>query len=151
MKKVLFTILLALTFLGLKAQTSSPPDIEGLEDKSKTDSTKLNAFSKANPTFISVEKAAEFPGGPDNFYRYIEKNMRYPKDSWTKKIEGKVIVSFVVGTDGHLTDVKILHGVAPDLDAEAIRLINHSPSWVPAIQNGRPVKVLFKIPVTFKI
>ena len=151
MKRGLFTFLLILTFLGVKAQTSTPPDIGELEDKEKVDSPKSTAFSKANPPFISVEKAADFPGGIAEFYSYLMKNIRYPKDSRIKKIEGKVIVSFIVNIDGRLVNAKILQSVAPDLDVEALRLINKSPIWSPAIQNCRPVRVPFTVPITFKI
>jgi TonB family protein len=135
-----FSILLGLV---AKAQTAEIPDLNKLDSTENTNSKSSGPFT--------VEQEPEFRGGSEAFYNYLAKNIRYPKDSKNKRIEGKVYLSFVVDLNGKLTDIKILKGVSPDIDEEAIRLIKNSPSWIPGIQNGRTVRVLYKIHIDFKI
>lgn len=99
-----------------------------------------------------VEEAQpEFPGGSDALMTYLARSVRYPVDAMENGIQGKVIVSFVVKTDGSLTDVKVARSVHPSLDAEAVRVVKAMPKWKPGIQNGKPVNVHFMVPVIFRM
>lgn len=126
-----------------KGQTTNP-DVGELEPKAKPDTPRL-------PVQILVEKEASFPGGTNLLFSYIRRNLKYPKESKEKGIEGIVTVSFIVLKDGRLQDIKVEKSVSPELDAEALRLISVSPVWDPAIQYGKAVSQSFKVPVTFKL
>lgn len=91
--------------------------------------------------------APKFPGG--NPQRYIAENLRYPAEAIEKGIEGKVYVQFVIDTAGKVTTPKVVRGIHPLLDAEAIRLINEMPDWMPGQVNGKPVNGSFFLPVNF--
>src|SRR6185437_7665056 len=142
MKRILFTSIALCFILSIKAQTD-PPDIPELD--------KPVLKSKDSAIFTSVEMAPEFPGGIQNFYNYIAKNLSYPKADFINKTQGKVIVSFIVDFDGRLNYVKVIKSVSPGIDAEATLLIINSPRWRPAIQNGRVVRVKYTIPITFNL
>jgi TonB family protein len=101
--------------------------------------------------FTIVEAEPSFFGGMDRFYLYLQANIKYPADAIKNKLQGKVFVGFVVEKDGSLTDIKILRGVSPSIDAEAIRVISNSPRWKPGIENGRPVNVQYNMALNFKL
>jgi len=129
MKKILFT-LIALTFiLSAKAQ--------------QKDTT--------NRTFTTVEHIPEFPGGMKAFYNFLSSNIHYPALSREKGIQGRVIVTMIVEKDGTLSNIKIARGIADDIDKEALRVIALSPNWKPGIQNGKPVRVSYAIPINFSL
>lgn len=101
--------------------------------------------------FTAVEQQAEFPGGSAALMRWIAANLRYPERAQQNDIEGRVIVKFVVNTDGSIEQASILKGVDKDLDAEALRVVRHMPRWHPAKNNGEPVRSYYTLPVTFKL
>ena len=103
------------------------------------------------PVFMIVEQMPEYPGGMSECMKYIARNIKYPMDAQREKIQGRVIVQFIVGTDGYTSDFKIMRGVSPSLDAEAIRVLANMPKWSPGMQRGKAVPVKFTIPVTFKL
>lgn len=98
-----------------------------------------------NQVYTAVEVKPEFPGGMAKFYAYVQKNFRVPED---EEIKGKVIVQFVVEKDGSLTDIKILRDLGFGTGKEAERLLRAAPRWKPGIQNGRPVRVLYSLPIS---
>ena len=97
-----------------------------------------------------VEQQPEFPGGPSAMAKWLGDNIKYPAEAAKKGIEGRVIVQFVVGSDGTVGNVNIMRGVDPLLDKEAVRVINAMPKWTPGKQDGKPVAVKYTIPVTFR-
>ncbi|HEY8782320.1 MAG TPA: TonB family protein [Mucilaginibacter sp.] len=104
-----------------------------------------------NKFFVNVEQVPEFPGGLDAFLRFLNSHIRYPDAAKKNNTSGRVIVSFVVERDGSLTDVKVARGIGDGCDEEAVRLIKSSPKWKPGIQNGKPVRVLYSIPIAFSL
>jgi len=104
-----------------------------------------------NKIFTSVEQVPAFPGGLDAFGRYLLKNIRYPAIARENNTQGRVIVSFVCERDGSLTDVKVARGIGDGCDEEAVRVIKASPRWKPGIQNGRPVRVAYSVPISFTL
>ncbi len=98
-----------------------------------------------------AEEMPGFVGGNKALYEYLSNNIKYPKREKQIGVEGKVYVEFVVGKKGEITDVKIKKGVNEALDAEAIRVIKSMPNWLPGKQNGRAVKVIYVMPISFKI
>jgi len=101
--------------------------------------------------FTAVEQFPSFPGGTNAFYKFLAKNIRYPAEAVKNNTQGTVIIGFVVEADGQLTNVKIIKGVSPEIDAEAIRVIQISPKWKPALQNNKPVRVQFRMPISFSL
>ncbi len=98
-----------------------------------------------------VEALPEFPGGMVEFMKWLTKNLRYPTYAHQQRIEGKVVVSFIVNTDGSIAEVKLARSVDPLLDREALRVIRMMPKWNPGIQNNRPCRTMFAVPVVFKL
>ena len=102
-------------------------------------------------TFSVVEQMPEYPGGMRAGLEFMARNLRYPTKAREAGKQGRVIVQFVVRTDGSLSDFKVLCPVDPWLDAEAIRVISTMPKWKPGMQDGKPVSVKFTLPVTFML
>ena len=101
--------------------------------------------------FKIVEKMPSFPGGDVELMKFISNNIRYPVVAQENGIEGRVVVSFVVGKDGNITDAQILRGVDPNLDKEALRVVNSMPKWNVGEQRGKPVRVRFSIFLNFEL
>jgi protein TonB len=106
---------------------------------------------KNQKVFDVVEQMPEYPGGQAALIEYISNNVKYPDDAAKKKVEGKVFVTFVVDTDGKITDVSLLRKVFPSLDAEAIRVISGMPNWIPGKQKGQVVRVKYTVPIMFRL
>ena len=106
---------------------------------------------KNQKVFDIVEQMPEYPGGQAALFEFISKNVKYPEDAVKKKVEGKVFVTFVVDTDGKITDVSLLRKVFPSLDAEAIRVISAMPNWIPGRQKGQAVRVKYTVPIMFRL
>ena len=97
--------------------------------------------------FDVVENMPEFNGGMGALMQYLSDNIRYPEE---KDIQGRVIVSFVVDKDGSISNAQVVKSVHPSFDAEALRIINNMPKWIPGTQNGKPVNVKYVVPINFK-
>lgn len=94
-----------------------------------------------------IEVKPEFPGGMAKFYKYVGSNYRAPDEEGLK---GKIYVTFVVEKDGSLTDIKVLRDIGYGTGKEAIRVLERSPRWNPGVQNGKPVRVLYSLPITIQ-
>ncbi len=111
----------------------------------------------ADTTHYYFERMAAFPGknpGAEtnaSMMAYFSKNVQYPSKAIKKNIQGKVLVSFVIDRDGSVTKVRIVQSVDKLLDKEAVRAIQSMPDWQPAINEGRPVRMSFIVPITFKL
>lgn len=99
----------------------------------------------------AVEVAPEYPGGYNAMFDFISKNVKYPKESKEKGIEGRVYVQFVVEKDGSLNEITVLRGVSEDIDAEAIRVVKAMPNWKPGMNEGKTVRVQYVLPFNFKL
>jgi protein TonB len=89
----------------------------------------------------------QFKGGLQEFYKYIADNYRAPKQ---KGLSGRVFVTFVIEKDGSVTDGKIIRDVGHGTGAEALRVLKRSPKWTPGMQNGKPVRVLYSLPIAIR-
>ena len=101
--------------------------------------------------FQVVEEMPKFPGGLQEAMVFIGKNIKYPVEAQQAKIEGRVIVRFVVGRDGSVSDVEVMRGVSPELDAEAVRVVSMMPKWIPGKQRGKAVAVKYTMPIMFRL
>ena len=104
-----------------------------------------------NKIFTSVEKSPEFPGGLDAFGKYLGNNIHYPAVARENGTQGRVILQFVVEKDGSLTDIHVVRSLGDGCDDEAIRVLKKSPHWTPGIQNGRPVRCAYTVPIAFTL
>jgi len=101
--------------------------------------------------FVVVEEMPMYPGGDAELLNYIGKNTVYPEVAKENNIQGKVIVRFCVTSKGGVSQVSILKGVDPELDKEAIRVVNTLPAFKPGKQGGKPVPVWYMVPITFTL
>lgn len=101
--------------------------------------------------FDVVEQMPSFPGGQAALMSWLGSNIKYPVVAEENGVQGRVVCTFVVERDGSITDVKVVRGVDPSLDKEAIRVLKAMPHWIPGKQNGSAVRVKYTVPVTFKL
>ncbi len=101
--------------------------------------------------FTVVETMPEFPGGQGALLQYLAKSIKYPIIAQENGIQGRVSCAFVVNKDGSIVDAEVVRGVNPSLDKEALRVINSMPKWSPGKQRGKPVRVKYTVPVTFRL
>ena len=106
--------------------------------------------SKQN-VYDVVEQMPEFPGGMPAMIEFLQTNLNYPKDAKKQKVGGRVLVMFVVETDGSMSNVRVAKKVFPSLDAEALRVVKAMPKWNPGKEKGKPVRVNFTIPIVFSL
>lgn len=100
---------------------------------------------------VFVKEMPSFPGGNTELMRYISEQIIYPEDALMNRIQGTVILRFVVSRTGDVINVELIRGIDPLLDNEAIRVVSGLPRWRPGKQEGVPVPVWFTLPVTFRI
>ena len=102
--------------------------------------------------FEVVEQMPEFPnGGMAGLMQFLSKNIKYPTIAQENGTQGRVTVQFVVNKDGSIVDAKVIRGVDPYLDKEALRVIGTMPKWKPGMQRGKPVRVKYTVPVMFRL
>lgn len=101
--------------------------------------------------YETVDKMPEFPGGMTGLMQHLSKNIRYPAEAHTNNIQGRVVVSVIINTEGKATNAQIVQGVAPSLDAEALRVATTMPDWTPGTKDGKPVNVKYTFPVVFRL
>lgn len=121
-----------------QVQTYVPTAVEEEEESAQT-------------IFTVVEKMPEFPGGELELLKYLNKNIKYPVIAQENGVQGRVTCAFVVNQDGSIVDAEVMRGVDPSLDKEALRVISTMPKWKPGMQRGKPVRVKYTVPVTFKL
>lgn len=113
----------------------------------QSDSTFVDSVAK----FSEVEVKPEFPGGEAAFYKYLQENIRYPREALERGVQGKVWIEFVIDKDGGVIDAKVARGVALSLDAEAVRVVSEMPKWKPGYQKGKAIKVKYTMPINFAL
>lgn len=97
----------------------------------------------------TVEQIPEFPGGIVQFMKWLTRNLRYPPQAQQQKIQGKVVISFIVNKDGSISAPTIVKSVDPVLDSEAMRVVRMMPRWKPGMEKGKPCRTMFAIPINF--
>ena len=102
--------------------------------------------------FVMVEQKPKFNGGDANeFSKWVNSRLQYPQICIENGRQGRVTLSFTIKADGSLSDVKVLRGVDPALDQEAVRVVKSSPKWTPGKQRDRAVAVSYTFPVIFQL
>lgn len=121
------------------------------KNKPSVSGTPVKGIDTSGRIFTVVERMPEFPGGQYSLLKYLSQKIKYPVIAQENGIQGRVSCSFVIGADGALSDVKVIRGVDPSLDAEAVRVIKSMPKWKPGVQNNMAVAVKYTVPVTFRL
>lgn len=103
------------------------------------------------PVFVVVEEQAEFPGGLDSMYAYIQKNLVYPEKAKAEGIEGRVFVSFIIEKDGSISNILIKRAIGGGCEEAVVEMIKNMPKWNPGKQKGKPVRCQFTLPIKFEL
>ena len=134
----------------------SPALVEGIPVKSQQRMALLVSKSGVmlrleERVYTEVEETPEFPGGSMALLNFLTSNVRYPVDAAISKIQGRVYVNFTVDNAGRVSRANVSQGIHPLLDAEACRLVMSMPNWKPGRIQGKPVSVLYTVPVNFRL
>lgn len=127
------------------------PLMEIINNKSIEQDISSNSRELGETTMSSDKTLPQFPGGDIELYQYIANNIKYPSVATQEKVEGRVIVQFIIDSEGRVVSPKILRGLTPECDAEVLRVVGLMPRWKPAEQDGVAVECDFVLPVIFKI
>ena len=147
MKKIIFGLLtvMALTFSG--CNTSNPKIISGSNLPNELSDEEL----AKEPVFTEADQQPEYPGGVQAMYKFLADNIKYPTEDAKNKVQGKVYLTFVIGSTGKIRDVEVMKGVSGNLDREAARVIKAMPKWRPGRKDGKPVAVKYNLPIGFAL
>jgi TonB family protein len=120
------------------------------KQQSEISSSETNK-SDTSPVYVIVEEMPTFSGGEKARISFINNTLTYPVAAKNKMISGTVYISYIIDTNGSVTDAKVLKGIGGGCDEEALRMVKMMPKWNPGKQNGKPVRVLFNMPVNFML
>lgn len=130
MKKIAFLIIAFFAIQAMHAQAS------------------LSSISKSTPiSFESVENQPQFPGGLNEFIKFVGKNFRAPE---VEGLNGVLKMSFVIETNGSISDVQVVNDLGHGTAEEAKRVLLLSPKWTPGDQDGKSVRVVYTLPITIR-
>ena len=165
----IFLVILAVLIIGCvyafmkcqgnnKAMDKAAPNMETTIDESvpnqstEQDEQGYNSLQESQArVYEEVEEMPSFPGGPDALMEWLNNNVKYPVQAQENGVQGRVIVSFVVGTDGRIGEAEVARSVDPYLDREALRVVKSMPRWIPGRQNGECVRVRYNVPIAFRL
>lgn len=137
MKKILITIIAILSFSIVKAQSNSIQKIDTIDIVPKVDTSKH--------IFTAIQSAAEYPGGIEEFFRYIIKHLKISRSEF---VRGTVLVRFLIDVDGRVKEPTIIKGMVTEgMKNKILEVFNESPLWRPGIQNGKPVRIQYTLPL----
>lgn len=137
---------------GAGANFPSKLDIP-MAAESSSDTTKVSSLmgKDGKEVFDLVEIQPSPTGGIEEWNKYLGNSLKYPSVAREKKIEGTVIIAFIVNADGTISDVDVIRGVGGGCDEEAKRVIQNAPDWTPAQNGGKPVNCRMRLPIRFKL
>ena len=137
--------------MNLNSQNASPSsvfvDIQECEECETEE-------ADTSQVFMVIEQQPEFPGGEEAMFEYLRSNLQYPEKCKENKIQGRVLVAFVINKDGKIVEPEVVKSAGPEgveLDVEALRVVSEMPAWTPGKQMGKAVRVRYTIPVVFKL
>jgi len=142
------------TSLGYAVQEIATEDTKsekGFNSSKKSRQKPAEIVEDQKAVFMIVEEMPSFPGGEAERNKFLSENIHYPQLAVENSIQGTVYISFIVKTDGHIDEVKILRGIGGGCDEEALRVVGKMPRWISGRQNGKPVNVLFNMPIYFRL
>ncbi|MCK5782465.1 MAG: energy transducer TonB [Flavobacteriales bacterium] len=138
----------------IEFQKSTPPPLMPVEEEEEEEVYNFQVV-ESQPIYPGCEnfsdKQSRYICFQKNIMKHVRKNFKYPEIAREMGIQGRVIIKFVIGKDGVISDATVLRGIDKSLDEEAIRIVRSIPKMTPASQRGRAVPVSFMIPITFKL
>ena len=140
MKAIRGFVLLSLVLTTLSAMASS-----------QDHSVRENDTTERAEVFIDYEQQPQFRGGRVALMKYLQENVKYPPKAVKDSIQGSVVVQFLIDSLGYVGEVKVVHSVSEDLDAEAVRVVKTLPRFAPGRMFGKAVSMWYTLPVTFKL
>lgn len=146
---MLISLAVASLFM-LNACTNESEQAETVEQKEVL-SPRFYESADGEKIYTVAENSPEYEGGIQAMYTFLGENIKYPKEASEAGIQGKVFVTFVVGADGAVRDVKLMRGLGYGTDEEAIRVVKAMPKWKPGSQGGENVAVKYNLPINFKL
>ena len=132
-----------------KSEESRKDSLKAIEEQ-ENDKKQAQIKAKADSVMF-VELAPQFPGGAEALRQYISNNLKYPVDAINRKVQGTVVLNFIVEKDGSIRRIIITKAVDPVLDFEAVRIISAMPHWQAAKLHGKPIAVMIVIPINFSL
>jgi protein TonB len=136
--RIVFTCLL-IYVISLNANAQGIPPLSSQEDHNDKN------------IYTVVEEMPAFPGGDRGLVAYLAENIKYPPVAIEAGVTGTVFITFVIGKDGKVENVKVLRGIGGGCDDEAVRVVSNMPAWLPGKQRGQPVMVQFNLPIKFSL
>ncbi|RDV14371.1 TonB family protein [Pontibacter diazotrophicus] len=118
-------------------------------DGGKMVSGKLFDEAGGEMEFFPMEQMPEFPGGEQKMLNWLSRNIKYPKSMRKEKVQGLVVLSYVVEENGSIGEVEVVKELHPAADAEAVRMLNSMPAWKPGLQEGKPIDVRYTLPINY--
>ncbi|MBR5706699.1 MAG: TonB family protein [Bacteroidaceae bacterium] len=138
--------------MNLKTQDASPSSV--FVDIQECEECETEEPDSTGEVFMVIEQQPEFPGGEEAMFEYLRSNLVYPEKCKENKIQGRVLVAFVINKDGKIVEPEVVKSAGPEgveLDVEALRVVSEMPAWTPGKQKGKAVRVRYTIPVVFKL
>ncbi|MBQ2508779.1 MAG: energy transducer TonB [Bacteroidales bacterium] len=111
----------------------------------------IDSLDAEQTHFVLVDKEPAYPGGVDALYQYLGSHIIYPEKAKAERAVGTVIVTFVVEKDGSISNIKVLKDPGYGMSEEVVRVISQMPRWTPAMQQDKPVRAAFSLPVVFRL
>ena len=137
--------------VGRDGSVNNPEVLRGVTPLLNTFRLKSPVEEAKEETLTVVDVMPQYPGGDRELLKFIAQSIKYPTDAQEAGVQGRVICSFVVDKKGNIVEPKIIRGIDPSLDAEALRVIGMMPRWTPGRQDGKAVRVLYTVPITFRL
>lgn len=134
-----------------KLENTPTQEEETTEEEQEEEQPPINLNGEDEETLRIVEQLPEYPGGMVEFMKWLTATLKYPEVALKQRIQGKVMISFIVNTDGSLSDIKLVKGANRLLDAEALRVARLMPKWSPGKDKGKPCRTMIAIPIVFEI
>lgn len=138
--------------MNLKTRDASPSSV--FVDIQECEECETEEADSTDEVFMVIEQQPEFPGGEEAMFEYLRSNLQYPEKCKENKIQGRVLVAFVINKDGKIVEPEVVKSAGPEgveLDVEALRVVSEMPAWTPGKQMGKAVRVRYTIPVVFKL
>jgi TonB family protein len=149
MMKTKVNLLLLLLAVMIGASTLNANELDSPPSSGMVTISFENPVVRIDSTFVIPDVSPEYPGGSSSLLLHLQSNIRYPLKARTEKIQGTVFVKYFVEPTGEISNVSIFRSVSPELDEEAMRVVQLMPQWKPGYKDGAPVRVQFYLPVRF--
>jgi TonB family protein len=134
-----------------KGEFPESVDIPNTSTQSASDTVLVDLGKDGKEVFDVTEIQPSPAGGMEGWMKYLAESLQYPEEAKKQGIEGTVIMTFIINSDGTISDVETLRGVGGGCEEEAMRVIQNAPNWTPAQNGGKPVNCRMRLPLKFKL